>query len=575
MSANLPRDWNALADEGWDRISAFADDLLGRGLSPETIDVWMTEWSRLARFVAETYARLFIRTTTHTDDESGQLRFRTFSEDVMPKAREFEQGMLTRLLESGLKPREFDVPLRRIRSDADLFRSENLALKSECERLEMEFCALTGARSIDWDGRPLSQAEIVVKLSASDRETRERAWMALSTCLAGQRVETDRLWVELLGLRARIADNAGFPDYRSYRWQELGRFDYTPADCHAFAAAIEEVVVPAVGRLAERRRHGLALDSLRIWDDYLVARPDPKGLPALAPFESIPQLTATVERIFASLDPALASYFRILEEEGLLDLDVRGEKAQGAYMEELPASGRAFIFESAVGSHDDVIALLHESGHTFHAFEAAGWPYHHQSMLQYAPMEFIEFASMAMELLASPYLDADRGGFYTRPQLAQARCEHLTQIIESLPYVAVVDEFQHWVYENPEKARDTGRCDERWAELHRRFMPHLEWTGIEDTLRLCWRLQEHIVLFPFYFVEYGMAQLGAVHLWANALQDGDRAVAAYRRALSLGNTATLPDLYRAAGVEFDFGRDALVRAVDLIERTIDELENEY
>jgi oligoendopeptidase F len=483
--------------------------------------------------------------------------------------------MLTRLLESGLKLQQFDVPLRRIRSNAGIFREENLALKSECERLEAEFTALTGARSFDWDGRPLSQAEVVAKLSASDRETRERAWMALSECLASQRATTDRLWVELLGLRTRMADNAGFPDYRSFRWRELGRFDYTPADCRAFAAAIEEVVVPAVGRLAEKRRRGLAIDSLRVWDNFLFARPDPKGLPALKPFESIRQLTATMERIFTNLDPALASYYRILEAEGLLDLDVRGEKAQGAYMEELPASGRAFIFASAVGSHDDVIALLHESGHAFHVFEAARWPYHHQSLLEYTPMEFVEFASTAMELLASPYLDADRGGFYTHSQLAQARCDHLTQLVEFLPYGAVVDEFQHWVYENPEKALDTGKCDERWAALHRRFMPHLDWTGIEDTLRLCWRFQEHIVLAPFYFVEYGMAQLGAIQLWANSLQDGDQAVAAYRNALSLGNTASLPDLYRAAGVEFDFGRDALARAVDLIERTIDELEGEY
>ena len=575
MFAILPADWKVFSEWGWDRISAYADELLERELTPHSIDDWLTDWSRLARLIAETFTRLIIRTTTHTNDEAGQLRFQNYSEDVMPRARAFEQALKLKLLESGLHPEAFDIPLQRMRSDATIYREENLALHTERERLETEFSALTAARAFDWDGQPLNQAQVIAKLGLSDRETRERAWKALSECLAKQQAATDRIWVQLLDLRARMAGNAGFSDYRSFRWQELGRFYYTPDDCKAFHAAIQEEVIPAVLRLTEKRKRRLSIDHIRVWDDHWWVKPDPQGRPALEPFGTIGQLTSTIERVFSCVDPALALYYRTLNHESLLDLDARANKAQGGYMQELPASRRAFIFTTAVGSSLDVVTQLHESGHAFHVFEAARWPYHYQSMLEYMPVEFIECASMSMELLASPYLAADRGGFYAPPQLAQARSEHLTQILEFWPYMAVVDAFQHWVYENPDAARDTEQCDESWAALHRLFLPHLDWTGLEDTLRLCWRLQDHILVYPFYYVEYGMAQLGAVQLWANALEDSQKAVAAYRRALSLGNTASLPDLYRAAGVRFDFGRDTLARAVQLIERTIEELEGAY
>jgi oligoendopeptidase F len=262
----------------------------------------------------------------------------------------------------------------------------------------------------------------------------------------------------------------------------------------------------------------------------------------------------------------------MLRDEGLLDLEARPHKAQGAYEMELPASKQAFIFTTAVGSHLDVITHLHESGHAFHALEACRWPYHYQSMMEYIPIEFVELGSMAMELLGSPYLSKEHGGFYTEAQVAQARRQELETILEFWPYMAVVDAFQHWVYENPDAARDTRQCDEVWASLHRVFRPHVDWSGIEDTLRVSWRLQEHIVTSPFYYVEYGMAQLGAVGVWANARRDPRGAVGAYRRALALGNTVSLPDLYRAAGVHFGFGIKEVGQAVALIEQEIRDLE---
>jgi oligoendopeptidase F len=573
MFKNLQVDWKEFSEWGWGRISPFADDLLQREVTAHSMEGWLTDWSRLARLVAESFNRLQIRTTTHTNDENGQSMFQRYSEEVMPKARAFEQSMKLKLLESGLRPQGMSVPLRRMRSDAALYRAENLPLQTQRERLETEFLAINGARTFDWDGETLNQAQIVAKLGQPDRKVRERAWRALSKCLVSQQAATDQLWAQFLDLRTQMARNAGFDDYRSFRWQELARFYYTPDDCKAFHSAIHQVVVPAVRKLSDGRKHGLSTENLRVWDDFWFLRPDRSGRPPLKPFESIGQLTTGMDRIFSSVDPTFAAYYRTLCEEGLVDLDARRHKAQGGYMAELPATKRAFIFTTAVGLHWDIVVQLHEGGHAFHVFEAAHWPYHYQSMLDYIPTEFAELASMAMELLAGPYLASDHGGFYTGTQLAQARVEHLEGILEFWPYMAVVDAFQHWVYENPDAAYDTRQCDEVWACLHHRFMPHLDWDGIEDTLRLSWRLQDHLFLYPFYYVEYGLAQLGAVGVWANALEDQGRAVKAYRLALSLGNTASLPDLYKAAGVEFAFGADALARAVALLERTIAELES--
>lgn len=552
----------------WDRMKPFANELLRHRLTAASVDGWLADWSALARLIAESFNRLYIRTTTHTNDLAAQASFKKYSEEVMPRAREFEQAMKERLIRSGLRPEGMAVPLRRMHSDAAIYRVENLALRSRCEALEAEYNALAGSRTFQWDGETLTQAQVWTRLGDSDRALREHAWRSLAACLEGQKAELDRLWVELLGLRQQMARNAGLQDYRTFRWRELARFDYTPQDCRVFHAGIVHKVLPAVQRLAERRRRELALDRVRVWDDYWHLRPDPLGRPPLRPFQSADELEETVERIFSEVDPMLAGYYGVMRRAGLLDLEARPYKGQGGYMCELPASQRAFIFANVVGSHLDVLVQLHESGHAFHVFESVHWPSHYQSMLDYSPVEFVELASMAMELLASPYLTREQGGFYTPGEFAQARLEQLEGILAFWPYMAAVDAFQHWVYENLEASRDTRTCDEVWASLARLFMPHLDWTGLEDTLRVCWRLQDHILTSPFYYIEYGMAQLGAVGVWANAVQDQKQALAAYRQALSLGNTVSLPDLYRAAGVKFAFGPEELGRAVALVEQAI-------
>jgi oligoendopeptidase F len=570
MFRTLPQDCELFLEWEWDQIQPYTDDLTRRELTPETIDEWLSDWSQLAGLLTECFYRLQIRTTTHTDDDEGRSRFMNYSENIMPKARTFEQTMKELLLASGLEPDNFAIPLRKMRTDAEIFRAENLPLQTEIERLNADYDRILGAWTVKWDDDELTPTQTRALLREQDEKTRERAWLSLSARITEDREPIDALWIQLLDLRLQKARNAGFEDFRSYRWKELGRFDYTAEDCKSFHAAFEEVVVPAATRMSEKRKARLGLERLRVWDDFWWGyRPDMEGRPPLSPFTTIDEFSETMEQIFTRVDPVFGGYYHIMREEGLLDLESRKHKSGGAYMEEFPVSKRPFIFSNAVGTHGDVITQLHEGGHAFHYFEASHWPYLYQSMLVHMPMEFVEVGSMAMELLAVPYFSVDQGGFYSEADSARALFELLEGILGFWPYMAVVDAFQHWIYENPEAARDTHRCDDVWVDLHTRFLPHLDWSGIEDTLRIFWRQQGHIIQSPFYYIEYALAQLGAIQVWANALQDQAGAVQAYRQALALGNTASLRTLFQVAGAKFAFDADTLRQAVDLIEQTMD------
>jgi oligoendopeptidase F len=333
-----------------------------------------------------------------------------------------------------------------------------------------------------------------------------------------------------------------------------------------FQNAIEQVVVPAASRLYERRRKRLGYDTLRPWDLSV----DPSGRAPLKPYDSVSELEEKGSTIFHRVDPQLGGYYDTLRREGLLDLENRKGKGPGAYSTGFDSTKRPFVFMNAVAHYSDVRTLLHECGHAFHAFEAYKLPYYHQRA---TPMEFNEVASMAMELLAAPYLPESEGGFYSEADAARDRIQHLEKIVFFWPYMAVVDAFQHWIYENHVEASNPDNCDAKWAELWDRFMVGIDFNGLAPDKSNGWHRKRHIHRTPFYYVEYGLAQLGAVQVWKNALSDQAGAVAAYRRALALGGTVPLPDLYRAAGVKFAFDAATLGEAVDLIERTLDQLES--
>jgi oligoendopeptidase F len=565
MSDQLPSTAQEFMTWSWSQIEPFFHELETSHLDSDHVKAWLSDWTRLANLIEETYARLYVATTVNTNDAQAEQRFKAFLDDILPNARAGEQKLKEKLLESGRKPAGFDIPLRNMQTEAELFRAENLPLLSEEQNLSTRYDRIIGAQTVSWEGKEMTLKQLVPALQDADRAKREHVWRLGAERQLADRQAINDLWAELLALRLKIAANAGLPDYRAYRWREMLRFAYTPQDCISFHQAIEAVVVPAAERIYEKRRKRLGVERLRPWDLDV----DPLGRPPLRPFQSISELERGAQRIFNHVHPQLGAYFQTMQHEGLLDLDNRKGKAPGGYCIDFPVAKRPFIFANAVGLHDDVQTLLHEGGHAFHAFESNHLPYYQQLQV---PSEFAEVASMGMELLAAPYLARREGGFYSEGEAARARIEHLETSICFWPYMAVVDAFQHWVYLHPEQATDSHQCDIQWGSLWQRFMRGQDWSGLEAEMVTGWHRKLHIHQIPFYYVEYGVAQLGAMQVWRSALHDQNAAVKAYRQALSLGSTAALPDLYHAAGIKFTFDARTLEEVVRLAEETIQQLE---
>jgi oligoendopeptidase F len=566
MFSALPTDYHEFVHWTWPQYEPYYQDLLERSLAADNIAAWLADWSHLGRLVQEAYARLHLATTLNTADAEAEQRYHTFSGEVYPQVEAAEQQLKQELLDSRLEPAGFAIPLRNMRAEAALFREANLPLLAENRKLGSEYNKIVGAQSVSWEGQELTLQQLRPIAQDPDRSIRERAWRLSAQRWLADRSALNALWTKTVPLRKQIALNAGCADFRAYRWRELLRFDYTPADCETFHAAIEAVVVPAANRIYERARQRLGVDRLRPWDcDF---DRDPLNYPALKPFEDVNDLIAKTEKIFQHVDPQLGAYFGIMRREGLLDLDNRKSKAPGGFCTEFPIAQRPFIFMNSVGVRDDVRTMLHESGHAFHVFETNHLPYLQQRQVT---MEFAEIASMSMELLAAPYLSDKFSGFYTEHEAARDRVEHLERIILFWPYMAVVDAFQQWAHTHPAGA-DPAACDAKWMELQQRFMPGVDWSGLDAEMMTGWHRKQHIHRAPFYYVEYGLAQLGAVQVWRNALKDQAASLANYRQALALGGTQSLPELYRAAGARFAFDAGTLKEAVELIETTIEQLQ---
>ena len=565
MLTGLPETPKELMSWDWPQFQPFAKHLAKVHLNSENVEEWLRDWSLLSECVDELYNRLAVAITVNTADKAAERQFNHFMDSIYPKMMEADQELKLKLLESGLEPAGFEIPLRNYRAEAKLFKANNLPLFAEEQKLSNEYNQIIGAMTVQWQGRELTISQLEPVYQNLDRGIREQAWRLATERHLADRQAINKLWQKFLALRLKLATNAGMPDYRAYRWQQLLRFDYSPSDCKSFHNAIEKVAVPAASRIYERRRQRLGLKTMRPWDLNV----DPLGRAPLQPFKNIAELKEKISNIFHHVHPELGAYFDIMIRENLLDLDNRKNKAPGGYCTGFNFVHLPYIFTNAVGMQSDVRTMLHEGGHSFHVFETAGLSYFAQL---FVPAEFAEVASMSMELLATPYLTSDQGGFYTPEEAARAKIEQLEEVITFWPYMAVVDAFQHWVYENPAKAEKADQCDAEWGALWQRFLPGVDWSGLEDAMLTGWHRKLHIHTSPFYYVEYGMAQLGAVQVWSNALKDQANAVANYRKALSLGGTEALPQLYEAAGAKLAFDADILERSIALIETKIKEFE---
>jgi len=563
---SIPKSIDEIDPCQWATFQPFFEALQEIEISSEERRLWLENWSALLSLISESINWIYIQKTIDTTDEKVERAFLDYIENVAPQVQVADQALKERLLSLDLSDMpDMALVVRNLRDEVDLFREENVPLKTELAKLENEYDKLTGSLSTDWDGEEKNLNQLNALLKDKDRAIRERAWKTVMGLWDSRRDDLNQLYADMLVLRRQLADNADLPDYRAYAFREFARFDYTPEDCFIFHEAIETAVVPAARRIYEKKRQRLGLDKLRPWDVDV----DTSDAPSLTPYQGQDELIQGSLNILNQVDPALGRHFATMAEENLLDLDTRQGKALGGYCIELQVRKRPFIFMNGVGIHDDVQTMLHEAGHAFHVFEGADLPLIWQGN---PPMEFCEVASMSMELMAAPYLTKENGGFYSVSEAARARIEHLEGVIMFLPYMAVVDAFQHWVYTHPDEAVNSAACDKAWDDLWLRFMPDIDWTGFEEIRMSGWHRKLHIFTVPFYYIEYGMAQIGALQVWQNAIQNEETAVAAYREALALGGTQTLPELFSAAGAEFRFDTALLGELIILIEQTISDLE---
>lgn len=549
----------------WSTVQPHIDYLLQVELNASNVDAWLQQWSDLTAVLSETIAQVYREVSENTADAEAEKRFLVMVENTIPAATKAEQALRQKLLAVGnyTPPPDTVMLLKRFRTEASLFREENIPLHTELMKLGNDYDKIIGAMTIDWEGTQETLPQALLHLREHDRAVRERAWRQVMDRYLADRAKLDELYLAMLARRRQVARNAGFTDFRAYQWQAMMRFDYTPADAFTFHAAIEEKVVPLARKLYARQAARLTLPVVRPWDVDV----DPEGEP-LRPFDNVAELEEGGYRIFQRVDPELAAYFGLMR-DGYLDLASRPNKAPGGYCNGFPVSRRPYIFMNAVGTHDDVQTLLHEGGHAFHFMESAQqpliWNYN-------SPMEFCEVASMAMELLGIPYLERSQGGFYDAQDARRAYAEKLRGIVEFLPYMAVVDGFQHWVYTEAPEDVSAADLDAKWSQLWDRFMPSIDYQGLQTQKETGWHRKGHIFGSPFYYIEYGLAEVGALQVWRNALRDQAQAVADYRSALAIGDTRPLPELFRAANVRFAFDSQTLGELMDLIETKLSELE---
>lgn len=558
-------DFRAIVPLDWSTVQPHMDALLAAELTPDGVGAWLQRWSDLTAVLQESGAQVYRDVTENTADEEADKRFLTLVEKILPKAEVAEQAIKEKLLAlDGYEPMpDTEQMLKRFRTEAAIFREENVPLHSELMKLANEYEKVVGGMTVQWDGEEETIPQAELHLQENDRATRERAWRLIADRYLEERERLNELYLQMIGVRQQVARNAGFENFRDYQWQALARFDYTPADTRTFHDAIEHEVVPLARELYRELQAKLSLDTLRPWDLKVEAEGH-----ALAPFQSAEELEEVGYRVFQQVDPVFAGHFQTMR-DGFLDLASRPNKAPGGYCQDFPVSGKPYIFMNAVGTHRDVATLLHEGGHAFHFMESLDQPL----VWNYSgPMEFCEVASMAMELLSAPYLARALGGFYDEPDARRAYATQLRDIVFFLPYMAVVDAYQHWVYADAPESVTPAELDAKWSELWDRYMAGVDYTDLEAEKETGWHRKIHIFTVPFYYVEYGLAQLGALQVWRNALRDQSQAVADYRSALALGNTRPLPELFRAAGATFAFDRQTIGELMTLVREQLQRLQ---
>ncbi len=554
-----------LVIDSWEKIASYFEDLKTRTINNVTeLEKWLRDRSELEAILEEDMAWRYIKMNIDTTDEKLAESFNFFITEVEPKVAPYDNDFNLKLVNSPyvdeLNKEKYHIYIRGIKKQIEIFREENIPLNTKLQANAQKYGAISAKMTINYDGKELTLQQASNYLKNIDRAIREEVFNLSNKRRLEDEEQLNTLYTELIQLRNKVAQNAGFANYRDYMFAAMGRFDYKPQDCFDFHNAIAKEVVPVTNMFDQEKKQLLEVNTLKPWDTAV----DPTGKAPLKPFEGGEELIDKSIQCFYKIRPFFGDCLEIMKQMKYVDLDSKKGKAPGGFNYPLHEIGVPFIYMNSVGSQRDLVTMVHEGGHAVHSFlsrdlELTGF--------KDAPSEVAELASMSMELLTMDYWDE----FYTNPEeLKRAKKEQLEKALETLPWVAAIDKFQHWVYENP-----THTVEERyatWQNIMKEFGSNVvDWSGNENALAALWQKQLHLYEVPFYYIEYGMAQLGAIAVWRNYKQNPTKAIDQYIEALKLGYTKSIGEIYKAAGIEFNFTQAYVKELVDFIKEELGKI----
>ena len=549
----------------WNSLEPYFKELAERSINSKAdLSQWLLDLSELEAVVSEDACWRQIKMTCDTTDKTLEDAFTYFCMEIQPKLQSYADQLNKKLINcpftNELDQSLYHTYLRSVRKSIELFREENIPIAAELSVLQQQYGTIAGKMTIEVDGKEYTLQQAAKFLESSDRKLRESVYYKIQDRRKQDEAAMHELYSTLIAKRHQIAVNAGFENYRDYKFKELGRFDYTKEDCFQFHEAVKKYVLPLVNEIYERKRQKLGLDTLKPWD----TEAEPAGTQPLKPFTTGEDLYEKTVKCFDQLNPFFADCLRKMKEMNHFDLESRKGKAPGGYNCPLAESGAPFIFMNAAGQMSDVTTMVHEGGHAVHSFLAH--PLSLSAFKEY-PMEIAEVASMAMELFS---MDHWQAFFENESDLLRAKEHQLERTITIFPWIAIIDKFQHWVYEHPQHSVEERTA--AWMKILTEFSTSaIDYTGLDAYRAIGWQRQLHLFEVPFYYIEYGIAQLGAIGLWMQFKKDSKQALDNYINALSLGGTKTLPELYKAAGLEFNLTPAYIKTLMEFVKNEMDQL----
>ncbi len=550
----------------WEALAPFFSQLMERAIDTKhELEKWLKDRSELEAFCSEDLAWRYVRMTCDTANADLEKAYLFFVTEIEPKISTLNDKLNRKLIESKcineLDHDKYFIYLRSIRKEIEIFREENVPLVAEIQTESQKYGSIVGSMMVTIDDKELTLQQASNYLKNPDRKKREEAFIKINEKRQEHAKELDELFDKLISLRNKVAINAGFKNFRDYMFAALGRFDYSPEDCFAFHDAVQKEVVPLVKVFTEKRKKELQLETLRPWDLEV----DTKNREALEPFTSGADLLEKTIRCFKKVDEYFAWCIETMDNMERLDLESRKGKAPGGYNYPMAETSVPFIFMNAASSTRDVETMVHEGGHAVHSFLSKDLEL---AAFKSCPSEVAELASMSMELIS---YDGQDEFYKNKEDFNRAKEEHLEGIIKILPWIATIDKFQHWIYSNPNHTNDERK--KYWLQLSADFGTGMvDWNGFENVKEHTWQRQLHLYEVPFYYIEYGMAQLGALAVWKNFIQDKNKAIEQYKQALSLGYTKTISEIYKTAGVEFNFSAKYINELMSFVKEELAKLD---